>query len=174
MNVSEGKRQRLWNSLHPNERRISVLTTGNPDDTITRAQLLRGLEARASEYNPPAFRGYQNLTQVVDAVMDTASVIAAASTRTGPKYNPNDSLTYTELEQALSDLRYSAHLASDIYVRVAANHEPKWKSGDIVKSGAGGVFIMQPSGRWELVGDERYVDFGYPVRPLTKIGEQQW
>ena len=88
--------------------------------------------------------------------------------------NPEATLTVNELNQALVGRGYTANLhANDIYRQVVANREPKWRTGDIVKSNSGNVFTRRPSGNWhpESPGfaDDEMSDT-IIARPLTLIG----
>jgi hypothetical protein len=97
---------------------------------------------------------------------------------------PDGGATTITLDELAAALWLSGHLDT---ARQNAEHsvrtvlrrrrppEPEYKAGDIVRSNSGGVYIMQPSGRWRDASfkdttPSSLVAFEYPSRPLTLIG----
>jgi hypothetical protein len=93
-------------------------------------------------------------------------------------FNANETLTVAELDNALRDLKYTGGVhANELYRRVVANREPVWKTGDIVRSDAGNVFVRRADGDWEDLPGRRthglqpnVVKDTTITRPLTLVG----
>lgn len=89
--------------------------------------------------------------------------------------NGEQSIKHSELVEALMHLGWGGEparrTAYNITCRVLDEREPKWKTGDIVRSGSGKIFIRQAEGDWADAQNanpcSRYQNL---VGPLTKLG----
>jgi hypothetical protein len=93
----------------------------------------------------------------------------------GGTMNNNKTITYRELENALTKLGYTEGVhARRVFDEVIKNREPEWKTGNIVRSSTGNVFTKLENGMWrpETMGMNAS-DFGDEVvsRPLVLIGQ---
>jgi hypothetical protein len=186
--MSEASRRRLWHILYPNktykpkDTPVPDPNMKNDNDSITRAELKRELKLRATNDNPPQFRGYISIEQVADAVVDAVKPYVRSNApdyyygllrgKSEPFY-PGEKITLAELDAAFkrhgyadfSTPKHVQKLWDDIKI-----HREGFNQGDIVTSSTGAVFSLQPSGRWKNYTDGNFVDYDKPGRPLVKIG----
>lgn len=85
----------------------------------------------------------------------------------------SQTIKHSELIEALMHLGWDSHpamqTAYNITSRVLDEREPKFKTGDIVRSGDHRLFKLEATGRWKnLITDVHFDTIG--PRPLTKIG----
>lgn len=100
------------------------------------------------------------------------SYVPAYSGGNVPVNNPNETLTVAELDKALRDLGHVTTEANNLYRQVVANREPKWETGNIVRSNAGNVFTRLANGDWRNESAPNIVvKDGNIGRPLTLIGQ---
>jgi hypothetical protein len=152
------------------------------NDTITRWHLKRALGALATSRNPVTFGGYFSTDTLADAVIDnvgytTIDSITIGGNMTKPK--PTDTITFKELDDAITQLGYYKQgvLAEKLFSEAVKVREPKWKTGDIVRSAAGNVFVRRADGDWEDLPGRRthglqpnVVKDTTITRPLTLVG----
>lgn len=79
--------------------------------------------------------------------------------------DPDSSLTYAELEQALGPTR-----AAGVYTRITLNREQKWVVGDIVLAASGWTLIRTFNNEWENPFTKEVVPHESAQRPLKLIG----
>lgn len=161
----------------------------NDPKTITRDQLRDAFEAlteydertRKRTFNHSATYHFDQADSVIrwirkelnkdDDQRTTHNSYLGVSGGNVPVNNPNDTLTVAELDRALRD-RGHVSTANDIYRQVVANREPKWETGNIVRSKAGNVFTRLANGDWRNeTAPTVVVKDGNIGRPLTLIGQ---
>jgi hypothetical protein len=83
-------------------------------------------------------------------------------------------IKHSERVEALQHLGWGVtpalSTAYNITSRVLSEREPRWKTGDIVRSADNKVYIMEPSGRWRSQATLLMAEPWEPKRPITKIG----
>lgn len=91
-----------------------------------------------------------------------------------PNLNPNDTITFTELSDALCRLGYADFTTKQharlIYNDIKEHREPEWKAGDIVKSKSNTIYTRLAGSYWMNESTGVTVADTYPQRPLTLIG----
>lgn len=146
----------------------------DPNDGITRAELVKQLNLRATNDNPPTFKGYRSIEEVVRASVDAVQPFPYDTTkRSTEPVLPDELITLAELDAAFKRHGYAdfstPHHVEKLW-RDIKMHRENFKTNDIVQSSTGAVFSLQPSGRWLNYTDGNFLAYDKPGRPLTKIG----
>ena len=161
------------------------MSSPNPNDSITRAELIYELVLRATRNNyGVAFNGVSSGTTLANAVVDTVLNNKnrrpdryqgyKLSTDLDQPYFPGEKITLAELEAAFTR-KHFADFTSPIHVAKLWDdiriHREGFETDDIVRSNTGAVFALQQSGRWRNFTDDNFVNYDTPARPLVKIGK---